>query len=81
MLKTRWHLGGRCVVLMKPSLPTFLFGSGVGAENMTGWFQRNVESTLGMLSPSQTALLTQRGVILLGGVSKKHFHWSECACR
>ncbi|MEC7613815.1 MAG: ELM1/GtrOC1 family putative glycosyltransferase [Pseudomonadota bacterium] len=77
MLKTRWHLGGRCVVLMKPSLPTFLFDLALVPEHDRLWFQRNVESTLGMLSPSQTSAVDPaRGVVLLGGVSK-HFHWSD----
>ncbi|MGB0996982.1 MAG: ELM1/GtrOC1 family putative glycosyltransferase [Pseudomonadales bacterium] len=77
MLKTRWHLGGRCVVLMKPSLPTFLFDLALVPEHDRLWFERNVEPTLGMLSPSQTSAVDpQRGVVLLGGVSK-HFHWSD----
>ncbi len=75
MLKTRWHLGGRCVVLMKPSLPTFLFDMALVPEHDRLWLQRNVEATLGMLSPSQTGEVdARRGVILLGGLSK-HFHW------
>jgi mitochondrial fission protein ELM1 len=77
MLRTRWHLGGRCVVLMKPSIPTFLFDMALVPEHDRLWFQRNVEPTLGMLSPSQASDADpQRGVVLLGGMSK-HFHWSN----
>ncbi|NCF33740.1 MAG: hypothetical protein GWP50_09255 [Proteobacteria bacterium] len=77
MLRTRWHLGGRCVVLMKPSIPTFLFDMALVPEHDRLWFQRNVEPTLGMLSPSQASDADrQRGVVLLGGISK-HFHWSN----
>ena len=62
---------------MKPSLPTFLFDLALVPEHDRLWFQRNVESTLGMLSPSQTSAVDPaRGVVLLGGVSK-HFHWSD----
>jgi mitochondrial fission protein ELM1 len=77
MLRTRWHLGGRCVVLMRPSLPTFLFDLALVPEHDRVWVSRNVEPTLGMLSPSQVSESDpQRGVVLLGGISK-HFHWSN----
>ena len=77
MLCTRWHLGGRCVVLMRPSLPTFLFDLALVPEHDRVWVSRNVEPTLGMLSPSQVSESDpQRGVVLLGGISK-HFHWSN----
>ena len=77
MLRTRWHLGGRCVVLMRPSLPTLLFDLALVPEHDRVWLSRNVEPTLGMLSPSQVSEADpERGVLLLGGLSK-HFHWSN----
>ena len=77
MLRTRWHLGGRCVVLMRPSLPTFLFDLALVPEHDRVWLPTNVERTLGMLSPAQVSDADpQRGVVLLGGISK-HFHWSN----
>ena len=77
MLRTRWHLGGRCVVLMRPSLPTLLFDLALVPEHDRVWLPHNVEPTLGMLSPSQVSEADpERGVLLLGGLSK-HFHWSN----
>ena len=77
MLRTRWHLGGRCVVLMRPSLPSFLFDLALVPQHDRVWIKRNVEPTLGMLSPSQDGEADpQRGIVLLGGISK-HFHWSN----
>jgi hypothetical protein len=77
MLRTRWHLGGRCVVLMRPSLPTLLFDLALVPEHDRVWLPRNVEPTLGMLSPSKVSEADpERGVLLLGGISK-HFHWSN----
>ena len=77
MLRTRWHLGGRCVVLMRPSLPTLLFDLALVPEHDRVWLPRNVEPTLGTLSPSEVSEADpERGVLLLGGLSK-HFHWSN----
>ena len=52
MLRTRWHLGGRCVVLMRPSLPSFLFDLALVPQHDRVWIKRHIEPTLGMLSPS-----------------------------
>lgn len=77
MLRTRWHLGGRTVVLMKPSLPLFLFDLILLPEHDAAPERTNIITTIGMLSPvlagEKQAL---KGVILLGGLNK-HFYWDN----
>ncbi len=77
MLRTRWHLGGKAVVLMKPSLPLFLFDLILLPEHDRAPNRPNILSTTGMLSPVVAGQKDPaKGVILLGGVNK-HFHWDD----
>ena len=77
MLRTRWHLGGKAVVLMKPSLPLFLFDLILLPEHDNAPNRPNILRTTGMLSPVVAGQKDPaKGVILLGGVNK-HFHWDN----
>jgi hypothetical protein len=77
MLRTRWLLGGKTVLLMKPSLPLFLFDLILLPEHDSAPKRPNIERTTGMLSPIlDGAKDASKGVILLGGVNK-HFHWDD----
>ena len=73
MLRTRWHLGGKAVVLMKPSLPLFLFDLILLPEHDNAPNRPNIFRTTGMLSPVVAGQKDPtKGVVLLGGVNK-HF--------
>ena len=77
MLRTRWHLGGKAVVLMKPSLPLFLFNLILVPEHDSVPNRPNILRTTGMLSPVVLGEKNpSKGVILLGGVNK-HFQWNN----
>ena len=79
MLASRRRYGGRTIVLMKPSLPLFLFDLClIPAADELKRGPRNViitEGALNRVQPSQTLEL-QRGLILIGG-SSSHFGWSD----
>ena len=77
MLWSRWRRGGRCVVLMKPSIPTFCFDLVLVPEHDHVWFANSVIFTEGTLSPVEVADKPgDRGVVLLGGESR-HFAWQD----
>jgi mitochondrial fission protein ELM1 len=77
MARTRWHLGSRAIVLMKPSLPSFCYDLALVPEHDSTWSERKVLRTLGMLGPRESGTkASDRGVILLGGMND-HFHWRD----
>ena len=77
MARTRWHLGSRSIVLMKPSLPSFCYDLALVPEHDSAWSERKVLRTLGMLGPSAPGeKASDHGVILLGGMND-HFHWRD----
>ncbi len=79
MLRTRWHLGGKAVVLMKPSLPLCMFDLILLPEHDRAPNRSNIFRTTGMLSPVTAGEKDHcKGVIMLGGVNK-HFHWDNDA--
>lgn len=66
-----------CVLLMKPSLPTFLFDLVFVPHHDSCSNFGNVHTTLGVLSPVPSVQPDAHlGVVLLGGVSR-HFHWDS----
>ena len=79
MLASRRRYGGRTIVLMKPSLPLFLFDMClIPAADDLKRVPRNViitEGALNRIQPSET-LESQRGLILIGGPSS-HFGWAD----
>ena len=70
--------GGKTIVLMKPSLPTFFFDLCIIPEHDRAPQAKNVLVTQGVLNAvqSSTKLSPRRGLILIGGPSK-HFGWSD----
>jgi mitochondrial fission protein ELM1 len=77
MLRTRWHLGGKTVVLMKPSLPLFLFDLILLPKHDSAPNRPNILRTTGMLSPVVAGQKDPaKGVVLLGGVNE-HFRWDD----
>lgn len=79
MLAARRRFGGRCVVLMKPSLPVSLFDFAVIPEHDRPPPLPNVLTTLGALTGPlpEASVQSNTGLILLGGPSR-HFAW-DCA--
>lgn len=77
MLAARRARGGRCIVLMKPSLPLFLFDLCVIPEH-DARRGRNVITTRGALNPLIPAPRKNpdAGMILIGGPSP-HYAWDE----
>ncbi len=78
MLLARRARGGRCVVLMKPSLPLPLFDLCLIPEHDQVRQRNNVLLTRGALNTIRCAenALTDRGLILIGGPSAHH-GWHE----
>lgn len=77
-LRLKWRLGGKLVVLMKPSLPLFLFDLCVAPEHDGVASSQRVISTQGALNairPSENSD-DNAGLILIGGPSKHH-GWSD----
>lgn len=74
MLAARRARGGRAVVLMKPSLPLWLFDCCVIPEHDAPPKRDNVIATRGVLNAIQPhpELEKDRMLILLGGLSKRH---------
>jgi len=81
MLATRRRFGGRALVLMKPSLPLFLFDlCFIPTADDLKRIPSNViptEGALNRIRPSDS-LDVGRGLILIGGPSE-HFGWSDQA--
>lgn len=76
MLFARFKYGGNVVVLMKPSLPLFLFDLALVPKHDEPSDLKKVVATSGVLNKIQQSVssLSDRGLILIGGVSK-HYHW------
>lgn len=78
MLASRFVLGGRIVVIMKPSLPACCFDLCLVPEHDQFRAAENIISTVGPLNNirRQSKLVPGRGLILIGGPSK-HFIWDD----
>ena len=75
MLVSKLLFDARCIVLMKPSLPTIFFDLVLVPHHDACTNFGNVHTTTGVLCPIPNVQPNdKRGVILLGGVSR-HFHW------
>ena len=79
MLLARAACGGRCVALMKPTLPLALFDLIFVPAHDRCRPRANVIVTRGVICPTADAAKAPRqGLILLGGTSP-HFAWSSAA--
>ena len=80
LLHARWRYGGKSVLLMKPSLPVFLFDLVLIPEHDCPPNAEVVVSTVGVLNRIEytASSLADRGLILLGGQSR-HCHWDSSA--
>lgn len=78
MLAARRAFGGRCVVLMQPSLPLAWFDLCLIPRHDHPPSRANVETTLGALNPVQAGRQhdPSRGLILAGGPSS-HYRWDD----
>jgi mitochondrial fission protein ELM1 len=79
LLRLRRRYGGRSVVVMKPSLPTFLFDLClIPRHDHLSFAHHNVIRTNGVLNRVQPSGNpdASRGLILVGGPSR-HFRWSD----
>ena len=78
MLCARHARGGKCIVLMKPSLPVFCFDLCLIPDHDPPSKHENVIRTRGPLNSLQAAQAAnpERGLILLGGTSP-HYLWNE----
>ncbi len=82
LLAARRARGGRAVVLMKPSLPLFLFDQCVIPEHDAPSIQPNVLPVRGALNDvvSRAEKQPGQGLILIGGISA-NFGWDDQAIR
>ena len=80
MLFARFKVGSKIVVLMKPSLPLFLFDLALIPKHDEPHDSKRVIATRGVLNKIQQSAssLSDRGLILIGGVSK-HYYWDSKA--
>ncbi|MCG8378387.1 MAG: mitochondrial fission ELM1 family protein [Proteobacteria bacterium] len=78
MLAAKRARGGKIIVLMKPSLPVFLFDMCIIPEHDAPPDKKNIIVTTGAINKikTDTAKDVASGLILLGGPSK-HFAWDE----
>tara|TARA_R110002096_G_scaffold263262_2_gene456857 strand:+ start:35049 stop:35954 length:906 start_codon:yes stop_codon:yes gene_type:complete len=78
MLAARNARNGKIIVLMKPSLPLSFFNHCVIPKHDLVSEKSNIITTIGALSPVQfnKNKLSDRGLILLGGLSKHH-QWDD----
>ncbi|GJM04974.1 MAG: nucleoside-diphosphate sugar epimerase [marine bacterium B5-7] len=78
MLAARNARNGKIIVLMKPSLPLSLFDYCVIPKHDLISEKNNIITTTGALNPIQfnNNKLPDRGLILLGGLSK-HYQWDN----
>lgn len=77
MLRTRKHFGGKCAVIMKPSLPLKWFDYAILPEHdlVDGENVIQTKGNLNKVQPSENLDKT-KGLILIGGESK-HFYWDS----
>ncbi len=81
LLWTKWLTGGRALVLMRPSLPLFLFDAVCMPHHDSPPVRPNVLATQGVINhivPVGAGRDAGRGLILLGGLNK-HFSWDDDA--
>ncbi len=75
LLRTKWKYGAKAVLLMKPTLPTFLFDLVLVPEHDRLMLKHNVFRIQGALARGSDAVPSaSKGIILLGGPSR-HFTW------
>ena len=81
MLVARWFCGGKCVALMKPSLPTALFDLVLVPRHDRHGRGRKLVETQGVICPAaEETKDASAGLILVGGESR-HFRWqTEQVC-
>ncbi|MFG0331753.1 MAG: mitochondrial fission ELM1 family protein [Maioricimonas sp. JB049] len=76
----RHRVGGRLIVLMRPTLPPQMFDLCILPDFHRIPRSRSVIATRGVINPlcpvQETEILPQRGLILLGGPSRHH-RWSH----
>jgi len=77
-LRLKWRFGGKLVVLMKPSLPAFLFDLCIIPEHDGVRSGQRVICTQGVLNTIRPSRNSDEnvGLILMGGPSKHH-GWSD----
>lgn len=81
LLAARRAVGGRAVVLMKPSLPPFLFDLVVAPEHDGLRANARVLVTQGVLNPMRPGRKVAGSVLVLLGGDSKHAAWDERAVR
>ena len=75
LLRTKWKYGAKAVLLMKPTLPTFLFDLVLVPEHDRLLLKHNVFRIEGALAKGSSVVASaSKGIILLGGPSR-HFTW------
>lgn len=75
MIRCKWRFGGHLAVIMKPSLPLFLFDSAIIPRHDQPKQRQKIFISQGMLNPAfNSRPELKRGVILLGGINK-YFAW------
>lgn len=79
LLAARRMAGGRIVVLMKPSLPSFLFDFIVAPEHDGLEAGSRVINTLGVLNPMHPAAKQPDSLLFLIGGPSKHVRWEDAA--
>ena len=75
LLRAKWKYGAKAVLLMKPTLPTFLFDLVLVPKHDRLMLKHNVFRIEGALAKgSSVVACASKGIILLGGPSR-HFAW------
>ena len=77
LLAARRVAGGRAIVLMKPSLPYFLFDMVIAPEHDGLPSGPRVINTLGVLNPMQPGEKKADSLLVLLGGPSKHVRWSD----
>lgn len=77
LLAARRAYGGRTVVLMKPSLPAFLFDVVIAPEHDGLRASDRVINTRGVLNPMQAGEKIPGSVLFLIGGPSKHVQWDD----
>ena len=75
LLRAKWKYGAKAVLLMKPTLPTFLFDLVLVPKHDRLMLKHNVFRIEGALAKgSSVVACASKGIILLGGPSR-HYAW------
>lgn len=77
LLAARRAVGGRAVVLMKPSLPLFFFDYVIAPEHDGLLAGPRVLNTLGVLNPMKQGEKKQGSLLFLVGGPSKHVQWDD----